>query len=347
MASVVVEKNITPENRLRWPDIAKGICMIAIVAGHLGNPTINRIVFLWHLPVFFLLAGYFMKEKPLSEVVKNKAKRLLVPYYTTCLIICIIAVIRSILDGTDTVSCLKEWIGASLYAAGDSWSSPVEVRGIGAIWFLWAMFIALLITSWCIKSKYGFAVVVLSAFCGWASIEYTGVWIPLSIQAGMLDALYLYIGYYFRKKGYKIDSNNIPLIICMLLISAWGVWQFKGFWLVHNYMGNGWADLIVSFFASSLIIVISCWIDKTVLVAKIFQFYGKNSLLILCLHIIEMNVLSIYSAMSGLIGGNVPDYMFLIITFLVKMVYLTIGVIAIGCGEKLFISLKHKGEDCD
>jgi len=37
--------------------------MICIVLGHLGNPLINQFVFTFHLPVFFIITGYFFNPE--------------------------------------------------------------------------------------------------------------------------------------------------------------------------------------------------------------------------------------------------------------------------------------------
>lgn len=41
------------KNRLDTFDIAKGIGIISIVIGHLGIAKINRIVFTYHVPLFY------------------------------------------------------------------------------------------------------------------------------------------------------------------------------------------------------------------------------------------------------------------------------------------------------
>ena len=53
----------TKITRLQYIDIAKGIAMICIILGHLGNASINRIVFTFHVPIFFFITGYFTNKK--------------------------------------------------------------------------------------------------------------------------------------------------------------------------------------------------------------------------------------------------------------------------------------------
>ncbi len=38
------------KERIKYIDIARGIAMLCIVLGHLGNSQINRVVFTFHVP---------------------------------------------------------------------------------------------------------------------------------------------------------------------------------------------------------------------------------------------------------------------------------------------------------
>lgn len=56
-------------------DITKGITIIAIVLGHIGYNypsgilvnTKDLFIYLWHVPVFFIVAGFFIKEEQLVQ----------------------------------------------------------------------------------------------------------------------------------------------------------------------------------------------------------------------------------------------------------------------------------------
>ena len=68
-------------------DIAKGIGMLCIIAGHLGRPGINHVVFTFHVPLFFLIGGYFFRSAPGVSGIAKRARRLLVPY-ALCAVSC-------------------------------------------------------------------------------------------------------------------------------------------------------------------------------------------------------------------------------------------------------------------
>ena len=75
--------------RVRYFDIAKGIAILCIIAGHMGNGIINNFVFTFHVPIFFLISGYFLKNNTsLKEFALKKYKQLIRPYMITC--VCVI-----------------------------------------------------------------------------------------------------------------------------------------------------------------------------------------------------------------------------------------------------------------
>lgn len=50
--------------RIIWIDIAKGIGIIAVIMGHLGNipPLLSHIIYSFHISLFFLLSRVFYKD---------------------------------------------------------------------------------------------------------------------------------------------------------------------------------------------------------------------------------------------------------------------------------------------
>lgn len=48
------------KSRLLEFDIAKGIAILCVILGHLGIKEIDRVVFVFHMPLFFLISGYFL-----------------------------------------------------------------------------------------------------------------------------------------------------------------------------------------------------------------------------------------------------------------------------------------------
>ena len=77
--------------------------MLCIIAGHFGIASANRFVYTFHVPLFFLLSGYFLSTKTdFLPFMKQKARQLLIPYYVTGIVILAVA---TIVNSESSESC--------------------------------------------------------------------------------------------------------------------------------------------------------------------------------------------------------------------------------------------------
>lgn len=282
--------------RVRYFDIAKGIAILCIIAGHMGNGIINNFVFTFHVPIFFLISGYFLKNNTsLKEFALKKYKQLIRPYMITCVCVIVGVTLKDIIQTNSLeylVSDVKTWFIASLYGSGTiEYTSPFYMRQIGAIWFLLASFVAVIIVRYCMDYRYGCIAVCILAYVGYKTG--TMVWMPLSIQAGMTAAIFVYFGWVLKKYEFFKRSAPPVLVGTSAVIWLFGVLFCGEFYIVRNHFGSGLFDIIVAVAGSYLVILLSKGIDSKVKsLAGILEFYGKNTLLILCMHEIELTVVS-------------------------------------------------------
>lgn len=76
-------------SRIAWIDFAKGVTIIIVVLGHviIGRMDLNKFIFVFHMPFFFIMAGYLLnldKWSGADNYKKFEAKlynRLLRPYF--------------------------------------------------------------------------------------------------------------------------------------------------------------------------------------------------------------------------------------------------------------------------
>lgn len=81
-----MEKDLIQKQHYLWGDITKGIAITFVVAGHSYFPkNVTDFIYLFHMPIFFLLAGYFFNFSKYSNnftlLIKSSAKRLLLPAF--------------------------------------------------------------------------------------------------------------------------------------------------------------------------------------------------------------------------------------------------------------------------
>lgn len=292
--------------RLRFIDIAKGISIICIILGHLGIHNITRVVFTFHVPIFFLITGYFVNTKgSVRDFVRKKAGSLLVPYYVTSLVMIVIAALIGLRDG-NVLHNVKEWTYAALYASGGRYDHPFYIKEIGAIWFLWATFWGCLFLRVALDLKSHARIAMIAALFTFGYYSRNLFWFPLSIQAGACATAFMYLGHLFRveEKTLLGLSAETKVFGTLAALCAWGMFikDFQAFWLVNCDFGRGAVDIFSCICACYIVLLGSYYLDRrgqagaaagsiANRLAGGLAYIGKYSLLVLCIHIVELNFL--------------------------------------------------------
>lgn len=64
-----------------WVSTLKFFGIIAVILGHIANP-FGSFIYSWHMPLFFMIAGFFIKtEGALKDLLIKDWKRLMLPYF--------------------------------------------------------------------------------------------------------------------------------------------------------------------------------------------------------------------------------------------------------------------------
>ena len=286
------------KERAKHIDVARGLAVLGIMMGHFWIDGIVRVVYPFHLSVFFLVSGYFLSaDQPMRPFLKKKLRTLIVPYYLTSLVIILLQVLRAdyLLDGSAAWNAAKDWSLAALYGAGMPDLAPAFFKQfIGAIWFLWATFFGTIFVKLSLKLRPPIqALFVITLFLvGYVSSW--SYWLPLSIQAGCVAALWIYVGFLFRQA--KPALEKLPA--ACKHAALWGallVWlvfilNFKSFHLVRCDFGNGLSDVFGSFCAAYVIFRFSKKISTLRYIGDGLAYIGRYSLFVLCFHIIELDL---------------------------------------------------------
>ena len=285
------------KERIHWIDIAKGICILSVIAGHLSDETVNSIVYSYHLTVFFLLSGYTLrKEKVDAEYCRKKFVRLLVPYFLTCACIMAMNIVNSILLTRDTsVQTITSLISRDiLYAFFASGSTKVfgaiEIGGrIGAIWFLPAMFFALIFVQLILQHfsdrRRQFICCIGIALLGYVTGRF--IWLPFSIQSGAFALPFIWIGYQAKQEDWLSKIKTKHLLVCVCGYIAAIVFDVASLSFVNAKADDLLISAIVGLMSSCIIIMLS----KEIGHCAPLEFYGRNSIYVLCIHLFELNTL--------------------------------------------------------
>ena len=192
--------------RLDWIDIAKGIAMILVIVGHtVPNPSpLRHAIFSFHMPVFFILAGYTFRPKPWRELLSGSVSRLLVPYVVLALAWQVPTFLMS--GAPLTSGTLVAGLKTLVFASGVD-VPGLGVTAVGMAWFLAALFTSRLLFNALLQlfDRFGMSVVwqgvvcAVVAFCGLSVSRFLGVYLPLDFDLSCYIVLLMWIGYTARQ----------------------------------------------------------------------------------------------------------------------------------------------------
>lgn len=301
--------------------MAKGLAIALMILGHCLDSSLplREFIYSFHMPLFFVLAGFTMHAKPRAQVVKSSVRRLLVPYFLVCAILMAFAFVppSSISADLDTQKSAAVVLVEILYGSGE----PGVILGhhfqaIGALWFLPCLFVArivfneillageklktLLSARSCdvrrqMTGMFGFELALVSAV--FASGFVTGDWahLPFDIDTAMIAVGLMFVGYCVK----TIGMENIPLAVWILLALVWSQYSTAGLneMAIRAYLENPLS--LVTGVAGSLVVMRALMaLEHVPGLSKGLAWCGVSSLTILCVHRVESAVFNWQSTME-------------------------------------------------
>lgn len=186
------------KQRLEYIDSAKAIAIILVIVGHcywLGSvPKLGNLIYSFHMPLFFVVSGFFLKHLSMADALKKYSKAYLWPYFVIGILITIVGIAKSL-------TCREQWYSLLLLNLTKiAWGSNCEsdilfgsIPHIGPSWFLMALFWGCLLFTVLlrIQSRLQRVIVLL---CG-ASFSLCSAKImkmPMSIQGGNMCNVFIH-----------------------------------------------------------------------------------------------------------------------------------------------------------
>ncbi|HFR3767547.1 TPA: acyltransferase family protein [Streptococcus suis] len=324
--------------RIDWIDFGKGLTVLMVVLGHvvLGLFESNRfetsetnllfitqILYLYHIPVFFALSGFFFK--PISDgshlwtYIKQKTIALGIPY-----------LFYSIIQFTlQTIGGASVRNAASLSDLFNIYQTPLGVSWY--LYVLWWLYLVLGILSlWIKKSKHWMLVAVVAFILA--------MFFPVKIyivQKLLLWTFFFIIGYWLRQSGlYNMLEKNWKsvTVVSLAVIGVFMVfWQMSNpeFYISYDTPGAWGLIFPVSVFLAFAVYPILNQFDS---IGNYFRKIGKDSIVIYLLHAPIVSVTRIILLKLGI--DNV-------------IIHVVIGLLAGWYGSLLGLYLMNRIPYCD
>ncbi len=282
---------IREHGRIDYFDIAKGIAILAVVLGHMGWSAVNPFIYSFHMPLFFMISGYFISEKTQGwALIRRKARQLLLPYYMVALLFIILSAGLMLLqDGyLPAKGVVKRELISYIYA-NTFYCSNWGIKPMAGIWFFWALFVASIIVSfiknWAVdKSFFFLGVLAVAGYLASPRIA-----LPFCFDLAAVGAFFVYLGYVAKK--YRLLNNLLSCYVLTICVVLWGCSIEMGgdLYLVNNHIGQGLYSVVGAVAGCIVILRISKALENIAMVSTFLRFLGKQSLLIYAIHFLELS----------------------------------------------------------
>lgn len=271
-------------------DAIKSILIILVVIAHSRDRGIlHDFIFLFHMPLFFVISGYFCKKKAKLDgaYIKKICTRYLIPYLAYMVLILLV------LDRNFKFSHFIRLVYGG--------------RALGSTyWYMTCLVFALFLFT-LIRSKFS----ETSAKClilvggGLAVLEshlteYVDLLespgIPWNLDVSLMAMLYIGIGFYCKNKikvileGEEKKYDLIAAVIIVALIifcifnySSGEAWYY--FDMKPIYYKELVSAVVVPCLFGFVICRITHWLEKVKVVENVFAFFGRMTIPIMFLHV--------------------------------------------------------------
>ena len=201
-------------NRTQSVDIAKGILIILVVVAHAQTDMIHDIIFMFHMPLFFVISGFLMKREKLLKAgyVLGKIKHLIIPY--------VVYLVLDMLLVRKTLS-VHDW----MYAI---WGGRAVT---GVYWYITCFIFTIFILTILLKKLSDRIVKGLFLVGGGIAILESHLvdrihflqspGIPWNLDVALMALVYVGIGFFYKdqiKKLLKYDSRRFDLLAVLIAI---------------------------------------------------------------------------------------------------------------------------------
>jgi acyltransferase len=266
------------KDKIHWIDNLKTLGILAVILGHIASP-LGNFIYSWHMPLFFILAGFFIKfDLTIKEFIKKDFKRLMIPYFIFTFIGLSLETVKRIALHRDSLDYIHELEGIFFWMDMSSLINSYTF----VLWFLPTLFFArvfLVVVCKYIQTIIFQFIVVSILF----SISfYTEL--PFAIDNSLNAILFLFIGNIFFK--YYQDFK----LLYILPIIGLGLYFFIGIPSL-DMARKFYSDIFINlFFALAIIYSMIIILKKLDFASRLFNVWGSNTMLLFIVHPYTNNI---------------------------------------------------------
>ncbi len=285
-------------------DIVKGLGIILVVLGHnswVGSPDnaeLSRVIFSFHVPLFFFLSGIFLRESDdLRSFLWSKADSLLKPYFVVLIFLGVLKLILSIAMNLVEAPTFQ-------YILGVLWGNGITIPW-PPLWFLSHLFISLSFSFFVLKLTKGMPIlyliliVLLMFLIGLSAISL--FWLPTTfinapvtfnslpglpwgLDITLITSTFILAGYMLHDKIKNFNFNLNIFFVALVIFTSMHYYFDETIDLNMRSYGNSVISSIQAITGIYITISIAALLNRYKYGKKMLSYLGSGSLFILIFH---------------------------------------------------------------
>ena len=283
--------------RITWIDFAKGFAIVLMVLGHAICNDLQKLIFVFHMPFFFIMAGYLLNFEKWGGAENYRAfatklfKRLLVPYYLANILFFPIWFV--VCHELGYLNYFWEWC---TYKPLNFFTEIFIGDGtnlvLGQLWFLPTLFLTQIILIFLYNHliKIGakiflFAVAIVS--CAGFVIKNFFL-LPMGLDIAFAMQIFLLAGILIRRHK-VLDKMDFKLCGALILILL-GVFYFNETIDVNTRIYGNPLLFYAGGLAGTLLVMKLSALIANVNIFSVISYCGRQTMMVLVMHTILLNI---------------------------------------------------------
>lgn len=280
------------ENRDIQIDITKGIAISLVVVGHIVPGMTSQVIFLFHMPLFFIFSGYFHKiDRQEIKYLKKKSISLLIPYASYLFIFglpLILILIKGLIKDPSEATRLFYFRDiATLIYGGQKLTAT-----FGVFWFVSCLFFTQQLFNFIrvriTNEKQIFSIAIALYIISFLNqIYFNHLIFPLAINVVLCSFLFYSIGSIYGNYIFKDQGSPIMLVSAIISICSL-VFLFSGlkleFDMKYTYYGYFIVSSLTAISLSKMLVYFASLMKENKLLTSVFSFLSQASITIMFCH---------------------------------------------------------------
>ena len=266
------------QERVIWIDNLKVIGILAVILGHIASP-LGHFIYSWHMPLFFFLAGLFIKyDLTLKEFFYKDFTRLIIPYFIFAILATILETVKRVALNRPNLDYLNEFVAIFVWM---DYPSLINTYGF-VLWFLPSLFFARLLL-FVINKKIESILIQFGiiSLLFYISLKFN---IIFGIDNALNAIVFVFMGSIFYRY-YQNDKRLalLPFILVGLLYYC-GVPELD---IANKAYENTLINIIYSM---GIIFVFISILKRINIKNKVLSIWGSNTMLLFIIHPYTNNI---------------------------------------------------------